>query len=410
MNGLLTMDKNELERAHKLRLVAAGKLSVQEASVELNISERHCFRLKAAFLREGDAALVNKNRGRPSNNGYPPEVRQEILDMIRRQYTDFGPTLLSEVLIERHDIYLDSETLRRWMLEAGLWVKVRKGRRHRRKRPRREAIGELVQFDGSHHAWFEDRGPTCCLFVFIDDASGRVFLYFAESENEQAALTIFLMYVKRYGIPEAIYLDRHSVYYSEDRETQFAKAAGKLGIKIIYARSPQGKGRVERSNRTHQDRLVRMLRLENISTIEAANAFLEAKYLDSHNNRHAKTADLADVHRDASIFDLDNIICHEEERSVNHDMTIQVHGMFYQLLACNDLLPVPRQRVVVRHWIDGSMHVFWRERELKIMECSVRPTSKPRMVQPPENHPWRRRPPIGKARKMTISELCRTKP
>ncbi|MBI5645609.1 MAG: hypothetical protein HY962_01650 [Ignavibacteriae bacterium] len=154
--------------------------------------------------------------------------------------------------------------------------------------------------------------------------------------------------------------------------TQFARAAHVLGIRIIYARSPQAKGRVERANRTQQDRLVRMLRLAGISSIDEASAFLDAGYIDEHNRRFASTEELTDVHRDATPYDLDNIIGHEEERHVYNGMTIRVRSCFYQLLPANDLLPVPRQRVVVRHWLDGSMHVFWREKELAVAPCAER--------------------------------------
>jgi transposase len=408
MSDTLTMNQKERNYAHILRLLLKGDLTITEASVQLGISERHCYRLKAEFLQRGDAALVHRLRGRPSNNRYSKENRDFVLDVFRRVYTGFGPTLLSETLAEEYDLVIDSETIRRWLLAAGLWMRARKGRRHRKKRPRRDAVGELVQCDGSHHDWFEGRGPKCCLFVFIDDASSRTVLRFAPLENEEGALDVLRRYIDLYGIPEALYIDRHSVYWSETTRTQFARAVEALGCRLIYARSPQAKGRVERANRTHQDRLVKMLRLANISTIEAANDFLENGYLDTHNTRFANTDGLTDVHRDATHLDLDNIICHQEERVVNHDMTIRVKSTFYQLLATNKLLPVPRQRVIIRHWLDGSMHVFWRERELSVSACVIRPSST-RVVHPPEDHPWRHSKPIGKAKHMTISQLCQEK-
>lgn len=406
MPETLTMSTPERTKAHIMRLLTTGKISIADAREQLGITERQCYRLKAAYLCDGDAALVHGLRGKPSNFSIPTSDREDILNIIRRRYTDFGPTLVSERLEEEHEMIIGRETLRLWMMHAGLWQRSRKGRRHRRKRPRRTAIGELVQFDGSHHDWFECRGPRCCLFVFIDDASNQSLLRFAPTENEHAALDALMHYVRRFGVPTALYIDRHSVYWEERRVTQFARAVERLGCKLIYARSPQAKGRVERANRTHQDRLVKMLRLAGISTIDEANAFLKMTYLAEHNRRFSRTGDLPDVHRDATGCDLDNIICHEEERSVNHDMTIQVRSTFYQLLARNHLLPVPRQRVVVRHWLDGSMHVFWRERELAIETCVVRPTTGKRLVHPPEDHPWRHSAPIGKAKRLTIRQLC----
>jgi len=396
------MSKKELKKDHVIRLFATGTISCSEASEQLGMSERQCYRLKAAFLADGDAAFVHGLRGHPSNHRYPPETRAFVLDLVRRRYTDFGPTLLSEYLEEEHDLSIDSETLRRWMLAANLWARVSKGHRHRKKRPRRAAIGELVQVDGSHHDWFEGRGPFCCLFVFIDDASNRTLMRFAPSENELSALDIMRRYIERYGVPMAFYIDRHGVYWDDRKLTQFARAARALGIRIIYARSPQAKGRVERANRTHQDRLVKALRLAGIGDIDAANAFLETTYLAKHNARFAMPDGLADVHRDASALDLANIICHEEERVVRHDMTFQVRGTFFQLLRANTLCPVPRQRVLVRWWLDGSMHVFWREQELAIAPCTPQRATRPRIPHPADNHPWRHSRPIGKARKQTI--------
>jgi transposase len=409
MSDTLIMSPSERTKSHVLRMLTSGKITVPEASADLGITERHCYRLKAAYQARGDAALVHGLRGRQSNFRYPAEVREEVLALIRRRYIGFGPTHLSELLSQEHGVDLDAETLRRWMLTAGLWQRARKGRKHRRKRPRRTASGELIQFDGSHHDWFEGRGPRCCLFVFIDDATNRSLLWFAPAESEQHALEALMRYVQRYGIPAALYVDRHSVYWNEQCPTQFGRALAQLGCKLIFARSPQAKGRVERANRTHQDRLVKHLRLAGISSIEEANAFLDAGYLDAHNHRFASLDGIPDVHRPATPYDLKNIICHEEERAVNHDMTIQVKATFYQILPSRQTLPIPRQRVIVRHWLDGSMHVFWREREIAVEVCPVRPKRAPMPVHPAENHPWRNGKPIGKARWMTIADLCRHK-
>ena len=407
MSETLVMSKKERTKAHYIRLLAQGSMSITEVSEALGLSERQCYRLKAAYLDCGDAAVVHKLRGRCSNNHYPADTRDFVLGLVRRVYTDFGPTLLSEMLEEEHRMRIDSETLRRWLLAAGLWQRVSKGHRHRKRRPRRMVIGDLVQVDGSHHDWFEGRGPVCCLFVFIDDASNQALLRFAPSEDEHSALTALRCYIDRYGIPRTIYVDRHSVYFNEDRHTQFARAAAALGIEILYARSPQAKGRVERANRTHQDRLVKMLRLAGISDIESANAYLESTYLERHNARFASSDGLEDVHRDPRHLDLDNIICRQEERTVRHDMTIQVHAQFYQILRGNALRPLPRQRVTIRWWLDGTLHAFWREKELRIDPCAKPPGTGRWTPHPPEDHPWRRKPPIGKAKKQTFAQLCR---
>lgn len=403
------MSKKERDRIAILRQLINGTLTNAEASTEMRISERHCRRLKAAYRDDGDAALVHDLRGKPANHGYVPEVKSFVLDLVRRVYTDFGPTLLSQMLEERHGLTISRETLRRWMLDAGLWHQISKGRRHRKRRPRRNSIGDLVQFDGSHHDWFEGRGPECCLFVFIDDASSRSHFYFADLENEPEALHALLRYIQRYGIPVALYLDRHAVYKGDDQLTQFGRACEALGIKLIYAHSPQAKGRVERANRTHQDRLVKMMRLAGICDIAGANAFLESGYNDEHNARFSRVDGLEDIHRSAEGLDLRNILCHEEQRVVRNDSTIQVRTQILAILPINDLRPIPHQKVIVRWWLDGSLHVFWKERELHMAVCPERKTTGHIVIPPGPNHPWRKAPPIGKARISTNTELCRRK-
>lgn len=269
-------------------------------------------------------------------------------------------------------------------------------------------MGSLVQVDGSIHDWFEGRGALCCLFVYVDDASNNSYFRFSDQETIKGGLTSMRRYIDRNGIAEQFYLDKKNIYRNPGKLTQFARAAAALGTEMIYANSPQAKGRVERANRTHQDRLVKALRERNISTIEEANRFLEEEYIDAHNARFAKTEELEDLHRPVGELDLNNIICIEEKRNVNHDMTFQFEGVFYQILPTKADRPIPRQDVVVRRWLDDSLHAFWREQELDISRCEERPRKQPpHTAHPPENHPWRHSVPIGKARRRSISELCR---
>ncbi|MDH7515450.1 MAG: hypothetical protein QHI48_06235 [Bacteroidota bacterium] len=270
------------------------------------------------------------------------------MNIIRRPDTDYGPELLSKVLDERYPIRITSETLRRWMIEAGLWKRARKGRRHRKKRPRRTAIGELVQFDASHHDWFEGCGPVCCLFVLIDDASNRSFLHFAPAEGKHAALEALLLCIRRYGISSALHVDRHSLYWNEEKLTRFARALRQLGCRLFYAQRTQSKGRVERASCTQQERLIKTIRPENFLTAERANAFLKGGYLDKDNQRLSDTDTMVDVHREATPYYMENIIGHEQECCFNHDMTIRLRSIFYQLLATIHQLVIPRQRVILR--------------------------------------------------------------
>jgi transposase len=381
---------------------------VTAVSQQLRISARQCYRLLARYRREGEHGLIHRLRGRHSNRGYDPQERQRIVALYRERYSDYGPTLFGEKIQQDLQQTIDAETLRRWLLAAGAWQRARRGLRHRKKRPRRSAIGALVQIDGSHHHWFEDRGPACCLFVCIDDASNRTFMYFAEAETELAGLVVLSQYLERYGIPEEIYTDRKNIYGANNRPSDFARAVAVLGVRMIYAHSPQAKGRVERANRTHQDRLVKALREANICTIEQGNAFLAQGYLDEHNQRFSHPDGLVDVHRPIGTRDLRNIVCRETRRFVHNDMTFQYRGTFYQILP-TALQPLPRHTVIVRQWLDGSLHVFWREQQVPFKPCPQTPMrSVPVLPHPPESHPWRTKAPIGKAKRKTIKELCHT--
>ena len=411
MSEALTMSKKERTRAHFYRLLANGTMTVSEVSEHLAISERQCYRMKARYRARGDAGLIHTLRGRPSNRGYKKGDRTRVIELYQKRYEDYGPTLFAERVEEDLQLAIDPETLRRWLLAAGVWHRARKGRRHRKKRPRRPAIGSLVQVDGSHHDWFEGRGPACCLFVFIDDASNRTFMRFSPAETILEALTALRLYVERFGIPEQIYADRKNIFYHSTTPTDFARAFSVLGGEMIFANSPQGKGRVERANRTHQDRLVKALRERKISTIEHANRFLEQEYLTLHNNRFSHGDGLPDVHRPVGNRTLENIICLETSRSVRYDMTFQYHGTFYQIHRSTRLLPMPRQSVTIRQWLDGTMHVFWREQEIPVSPCDQNPAAAPPpLPHPADTHPWRHKTPIGKAKRKTIPELCHTKP
>ena len=323
MNGTLIMNAKERHTLVILQQHLGHQLTVAEAAASLDLSERQLYRMKARFKREGDAGLVHRGRGKRSNFAYGVLVRQEVLALYRNKYGDYGPTLFAERLEENEGYVIDHETLRRWLRAAGLMPQVRKSHKHRQKRPRQPHIGSMVQLDGSDHDWFEGRGPRCTLLVFIDDASNTTFMRFATSENAKEVLAATQEYVTRFGIPSLFYTDHGSVFYKETKATDFVRALQVLGTKVIYAHSPQAKGRVERANRTHQDRLVKILREKGISTIEDANAFLDSEYLADHNARFAHPDRLENIHRPATHFDLRNIFCFETDRCVRNDTTIQ---------------------------------------------------------------------------------------
>jgi transposase-like protein len=253
------MTRKERERLKVVEQINQKKLTYTDGANQLGVSERQMYRSMERYREEGDEGLTHRLRGATSNRQYPLKIRNTVIELYRSQYDDYGPTLFIEMLQEHNRIILGIETVRRWLLRAGLWKKARKGRRHRKKRERRGAIGEMIQFDGSYHKWFEDRGPESCLLVAIDDASGKVALRFVASESTQEVLSFWKQYMKAIGIPKQVYTDYHVVYYhpNSENKTDYGMAMKEMGIECLYASSPQAKGRVERMNRTLQDRLLK---------------------------------------------------------------------------------------------------------------------------------------------------------
>lgn len=301
--GLVTMSAGERDRLRVIEAVSEGRLKQSKAAERLGLSVRQIKRLVRAYRSQGARALVSKRRGRPSNRRVDPAEREGILATVREHYRDFGPTLAAEYLLERHGFQRSVETLRQWMIQDELWHA--KPVRHKRAfqlRERRAAEGELVQIDGSPHAWLEERAPRCTLVIFVDDASGRLqYGRFVPAETTRAYLQGLRAYVLRFGRPVAFYSDRHSIFRKHDPEdptpTQFERAVRALNIAPILALSPQAKGRVERAFQTLQDRLVKALRLAGIDTIEAANAFLPG-FIERYNARFARAPrEPADAHR-----------------------------------------------------------------------------------------------------------------
>lgn len=390
MTGILTMSQRERDRLTMLVQVHERRMTVAKAAEVLDLSQRQVYRLLKRYRTEGDAGVIHRLRSRPSNRGYPRDLCEKVVNLYWQQYRDYGPTLFSEMLTQYHSLAVDHETVRRWLTAAGGANIQRQKRPHRRQRPRRAAVGELVQFDGSHHDWFEGRGPACCLLHAIDDASGQVYLRFVPSENAADVMRTLWRYVERYGIPQALYTDHSSVFYAEGKLTDVGRALKTLNIKLILAHSPQAKGRVERGNRTHQDRLVKALRREGISTIAHANDFLDRCYLDDHNGQFASTDHLPDVHRSVEGIDLINVFCFQLERQVRNDYTITLQGRFIQLDRGETPLPLPGRYVTLKHRLDGSLHIFYGKQEL----CYTFLKAKPRLKQrhphsPPTTHPWR---------------------
>lgn len=364
---LVTMNQKEIERLKIVSKVIEKRLTKVQAAKILGITSRQVYRLQKAIEKQGPEGVVSKRRGQPSNRRYPEYFRSHVLDVVRKHYHDFGPTFASEKLAESHNLHIATETLRAWMIEAGIWT-TRAKRRQRAYQPRyrRDCFGELVQIDGSHHHWFEDRAPKCTLLVYIDDATSRIQqLHFCKSENTFDYFKATRDYLEQHGKPVAFYSDKHSTFRvnktgatTGTNMTQFGRALHELNIDIICANSAQAKGRVERANKTLQDRLVKELRLAGISSIEEANEF-SALFLEKHNQKFAKpAANPKDIHRELDEYDdLDQIFTWQEERTVSNSLTIQYNRILFMLEPNQATNELRRERVTVYDYPDGQFKI-----------------------------------------------------
>lgn len=328
----------ELERAKIIEACARGEMKATIAAERLQITTRQVRRLQKRLADGGRGAIISGRRGKASNNQLAPGVAKTALELVREHYADFGPTLACEQLRDRHAVILSKETLRHLMIEAGLWTpKAERRAALHQPRERRACLGELVQIDGSRHRWFEKRAPACALLVYVDDATGRLLqLHFAETESTTSYFEATRRYVQQHGKPQAFYSDRAAVFRSPlakaDTCTQFERALDQLGINLICANTPQAKGRVERANRTLQDRLVKQLRLEGIDDINAANAWC-GEYVKRYNAQFGRTPiNALDLHtplRATDNLELIFTIC--ETRKLSTSLTLQ-HGRQQHLL------------------------------------------------------------------------------
>lgn len=337
----ITMSGKEVDRLEVIQRILNGQLQQKKAAKVLGLTTRQVRRLQRDYEKIGAIALVSKQRGRTSNRKYPEIFKKTVMDHIRAQYHDFGPTLAAEKLAERQNIHIGIETTRKWMSEAGIWKqKAAKEVVIHSPRERRACFGELVQIDGSPHAWFEDLGPKCTLIVFIDDATSRILcMRFFEAETTFAYFKMIKLYLAKYGRPVELYSDRLGVFKVNARdaqkgtgETQFGRAMRELGIKLTNANSPEAKGRVERCNGTLQDRLVKELRLQNISNMEDGNNFLDSYALQHNKKFSVLPFDEKDLHKPIdSHCNLDIILTLQEKRSVQKNITVRYKTRIYQI-------------------------------------------------------------------------------
>jgi len=416
MEQILTMCNKEMDKLRVIREVLDGKLSWQEGGERLSLSVRQIGYLCTRVREEGNKGIIHRLRGQPSNHRLDPEQVEKALELVRTRYADFGPTLAHEKLWQLHQVKISIFTLRQKMMAAGIWKAKRGPEKHRALRQRRSAIGMLVQLDGSEHDWFEGRGPRCVLVVYVDDASSRVLhAEFVSSEDTLTLLGTTRVYLERYGRPLAFYVDKDSIYkvnrqasieeQLKDSQglTQFGRAMEELDIEVIYAHSPQAKGRVERGFKTHQDRLVKELRLAGISALEAGNNFLWNHYLADHNERCAiEPAQSNQAHRPLlASHRLEQILSLRTVRTVFADFTIRFQNQFLQLPPNQPLRVRPKDQVLVEMRLDRSLHLRFKDRYLSFQvittkPCPAVPKSQHPAVKalkryrPPSTHPWKK--------------------
>ncbi len=421
VSDIVKLTQEELDRATVLQECRAGRLSTGSAAKQLGISVRQVKRLKRRVQLEGVQGLASKHRGRPSNNQLPPDTLTQARDLLRTRYADFGPTFAHEKLVEGHHLHLSYERVRQLMIAEGLW------KPHRSRQPaihplreRRARRGELVQIDGSPFDWFEGRAPVCTLLVFIDDATGELLeLFFARAETTHSYFQATERSLLQHGRPVTFYSDKFGVFrinhphaVTSDGMTQFARAMQELDITLICANTPQAKGRVERVNQTLQVRLTKELRLQAISDLPTANAYLPAFRTDFNRRFAVVPRDPTDAHRPLRAGDdLRRILALRELRTLSKNLTLSYNNVVYQIQTSRPGYALRQAQVEVRERWDGQLTILYKGRPLNytvyqeapkqaelISSKMLNPELDARRARlkkrttyvPPKNHPWRK--------------------
>jgi transposase len=429
MDELLTMSNKEITRLEAMQRVKDKRMTQEEVARMLGLSTRQVKRLYKAYRQWGTKGLVSQRRGRASNNRLDDEIVKSALDLIKEKYADFGPTLAHEKLTEVHQLKISRESVRKLMIEEEMWKPKRaKKEVTHQMRERRACRGELVQIDGSDHAWFERRGPKCTLLVYIDDATGQLLeLSFVPDETTFAYFETSRRYFERCGKPVAFYSDKHGIFRVNQESksglssglTQFGRAMADLDIQIICANSPQAKGRVERVNQTLQDRLVKELRLRNISDMQAGNVYL-LEFREDFNRRFAVVPRSShDAHRPLlKTENLDLILTHQKTGSLSKNLTVQANKVIYQIQTDRPGYALRNAQVMICENAKGDVTILYKNKPLPytIFQKPVRQSeivdtkSLDRKIQTPRSpapdHPWRN----GFARSSTPRPIQDTPP
>lgn len=382
MEKLFEMSKKEISRYHALKNLHTQHMSQKDTAELLGVSERHVRRLLKRYQTQGAEGLVSGHRGKRSNNSLSDALKNKAINLVRTKYWGFGPTLAREKLVENHKIKVSVETLRKWMIECDLHKRKRRSQpKLYQSRERRACLGELIQVDGSPHAWFEDRGDKCSLLAFIDDATSRIMhLQFVNSESTQTYFESFKKYLLLHGKAQAFYTDRHSVFRVNAKEhkgnglTQLSRALKELDIELICANSPQAKGRVERLFKTLQDRLVKEMKLKRISTIEEGNKYLP-NYIKTHNAQFSISAkDPKDAHRLLDPKeDLEKVFCYKATRKLTKNLELSFRGRVLQIQEEeNCSYQLRKATVELLESLNGELTIYYQSRKLKYKELLIK--------------------------------------
>jgi transposase len=406
------MNTHEITRLEVMQRLKDKRLTQKKAAQLLGISTRQVKRLWRAYRKKGAQGLISLRRGQPSNHRLDKEIIQKAIDLIYEHYRDFGPTLAHEKLVEVHGLHLSDESVRKLMIAEDLWEpkKAHKLEVHPM-RERRACFGELVQIDGSEHAWFEERGPKCTLLVYIDDATGQLGeLLFVLAETFFAYCVASRHYIERYGKPVAFYSDKHGIFrVNQPRPlgltsglTQFGRAMQELDIQIICANTPQAKGRIERTNQTLQDRLVKELRLQGISDIDSANAFLPEFRQDFNRRFGVAPRSSYNAHRPLlKTENLELILTHKETRTLSKNLTVQFNNVIYQIQSNHPVYSLRHAQVTICQNAKGEVTILYKNKPFSytIFHKSTHQAEvvdsksldhQIRIPKPPApNHPWR---------------------
>lgn len=411
------MSKKEIDRIPTIKKLCEGKTTASGAAEILCLSTRQARRLKKRFNDLGAKGLIHRSRGRTSNNKVDEDQRKKVIDIVKKKYHDFGPTLAHEKLSQNEDINFSVETLRRLMIDEGLWKsKIQRKVKIYQQRQRRTRKGELIQMDSSPHAWFEERADKCDLLLAIDDATGQIMQgFFNHQETTNAYFNLMRGYLARHGKPIAIYVDKNSIFVSNSnkvnpvRPTQFTNAMNKLGIKVILANSPQAKGRVERANKTLQDRLIKEMRLLGISTIDEGNKYL-TEYITLFNRKFAIEAkDKKDAHRPLlPSEDPIKILVKKHQRTLSKNLEFQFEGGLYQIKTDRVTYAMRNAPVIITKDAKNKVRVYYKDKRLdyKVIKRSQVPiianskklnseVDRSRKAKtnttrrPSKDHPWR---------------------